>query len=378
MSELVFVLSLFGVFFAYFGYPLTLVLISGIRLRANACGRAPDSVTLIITVHNEERRIREKLENSMSIERPWKEWQIIVASDGSSDRTNDIVMEYADRGVELLEIAGRGGKENAQREAVRKAKGDVLVFSDVATGLEPSGLRQLVSGFRDPSVGCVSSEDRLISNTGQPSGEGAYVRYEMWLRRLESRAGSLVGLSGSLFAARRDVCKDFSSEMQSDFRTVLNSVRLGLRGISDPKAIGIYMDIGDPSKEWDRKVRTIVRGLTVFFKHAELLNPFQYGLFAYQLFCHKLLRWLVPVFLATALVSNVLLATESVGYQVLLAVHLSFYAVGALGWFVGGSLLNYAPIKIPTFFLKVNCSIVVAWWRYLRGDRIVTWTPTVR
>lgn len=378
MWEVVFVLSLFGVFFAYFGYPLTLSLISCIRPRANPSGVDPESVTLIITVHNEERRIREKLENTMSLEKPWRGWQIIVASDGSSDQTNHIVREYADRGVELVEISERGGKENAQRQAVRSAKGDVLVFSDVATKIEPGGLRQLVSGFCDPSVGCVSSEDKLISNTGQPSGEGAYVRYEMWLRRLESRAGSLVGLSGSLFAARRDVCKDFSSEMQSDFRTVLNSVRLGLRGISDPKAIGIYMDIGDPSKEWDRKIRTIVRGLTVFFKHAELLNPFRYGLFAYQLFCHKLLRWLVPGFLIAALVANILLAPYSIVYQILLGMHLLFYAIGVVGWIVGGMLMDVTTIKIPTYFLKVNCSIVVAWWRFIRGDRIVTWTPTVR
>ncbi len=378
MWETTFILSLFGVFFAYFGYPLTLLLISYVRPRGTGYSADPESVTLIITVHNEERRIREKLQNSMLLERPWKVFQIIVASDGSSDRTNEIVMEYADRGVELLEIGDRGGKENAQCQAVRKARGDVLVFSDVATGIEPSGLRQLVSGFRDPSVGCVSSEDRLISNTGQPSGEGAYVRYEMWLRRLESRAGSLVGLSGSLFAARREVCQDFSSEMQSDFRTVLNSVRLGLRGVSDPKAIGVYLDIGDPTKEWDRKIRTVVRGLTVFFRHAELLNPLQYGLFAYQLFCHKLLRWLVPVLLGTALASNGILAIDSVGWQVLLVLQLLFYAIGVIGWVIGGNLLSSNVVKIPTYFLKVNCSIVVAWWRYLRGDRIVTWTPTVR
>lgn len=378
MLEFVFYLSVFAVFFAYFGYPITLMLIAGVRSRGDAQSIEPNSVSLIITVHNEEKRIRDKLENSLALAIPFQKWQIIVASDGSSDRTNEIVREYGPRGVELLEIEKRGGKENAQREAVNKANGEVFVFSDAATLIEPDGIRQLVSNFRDPAVGCVSSEDRLISNTGQPSGEGAYVRYEMWLRRLESRAGSIVGLSGSLFAAREVVCRDFSAEMQSDFRTVLNSVRLGLRGVSDPKAVGIYMDIGNPKKEWDRKVRTIVRGLTVFFKHVELLNPFRYGLFAYQLFCHKLLRWLVPVFLLLAFVSNFFLAPGSERFQVLLAIHGAFYTFGSFGWILGERALDHATVKIPTFFLKVNVSIAVAWWRYLRGDRIVTWTPTVR
>ena len=129
--------------------------------------------------------------------------QVLVASDGSTDATNAIVRSYADRGVELLDVVYRAGKENAQKEAVQYARGDVIVFSDVATILEPRGLLEIVANFADPSVGCVSSEDRLIGQDGKPSGEGFYVRYEMWLRRLESEVHSLVGLSGSFFAARK-------------------------------------------------------------------------------------------------------------------------------------------------------------------------------
>ena len=167
--------------------------------------------------------------------------------------------------------------------------------------MKSNGLREIVSNFADPSIGCVSSEDRLVRNDGQPAGEGLYVQYEMLLRRLESRAYSLVGLSGSFFAARKVVCRDFSANMQSDFKTLLNSIQIGLRGVSDADALGYYLDVADQKKELDRKVRTIIRGLTVFFNHIELLNVFRYGLFAYQFFCHKLLRWLVPLFLVTAL-----------------------------------------------------------------------------
>ena len=124
---------------------------------------------------------------------------------------------YIGSGIELLPIPVRGGKENAQKEALKIAKGDVIVFTDVATMLEPSGIERIVSNFADPTVGCVSSEDRLLGRDGNPSGEGFYVRFEMLLRRLESRVNSLVGLSGSFFAARKSVCRDFSKRYAKRF-----------------------------------------------------------------------------------------------------------------------------------------------------------------
>src|SRR5882672_703822 len=294
MAEMFLIGSVFLIFFAYLGYPVTLLVAGWVRGRDVKRAAVSPSVTYIVTVHNEEARIGDKLDNTLSLDYPKAKLQILVASDGSSDCTNEIVRSYCGQGVELLDIPDRRGKENAQKEAVQSATGDIIVFSDVATTMEAGGLRQLVSSFADPTVGCVSSEDRLLGRDGKPSGEGLYIRYEMWLRALESTANSLVGLSGSLFAARKEVCEDFSGEMQSDFRTVLNSVKLGLRGVSDPLAVGLYQDAADPKREWDRKIRTIIRGLTVFFRHVELLNIFRYGMFSYQLFCHKLLRWMVP------------------------------------------------------------------------------------
>ncbi|MCI0564655.1 MAG: glycosyltransferase family 2 protein [Nitrososphaera sp.] len=377
MAEMLFIGSVFLIFFAYFGYPFTLVLAGWVSGRDVKTAMIVPRVTFIITVHNEEKRIKDKLENTLSLDYPKVQLQILVASDGSTDRTIEIARDYSNRGVELLDIADRAGKENAQKEAVKKATGEVIVFSDVATMLERGGLQQLVSNFADPTVGCVSSEDRLSGRNGKPSGEGFYVRYEMWLRRLESRANSLVGLSGSLFAARKEVCEDFSSEMQSDFRTVLNSIRMGLRGISDPRAIGFYQDGADPTREWDRKIRTVLRGLTVFFGHLDLLNVLQYGLFSYQLFCHKLLRWSVPFFLIFALFSNFILASESLVFFLTLLLHVFFYSLGILG-LRQSELTDKSLIKIPMYFLAVNISILVAWWRYLKGQRTVMWAPTTR
>jgi cellulose synthase/poly-beta-1,6-N-acetylglucosamine synthase-like glycosyltransferase len=317
------------------------------------------------------------MENTIALDYPEQKLQVLVASDGSTDATNDIVKEYAPHGIDLLAFPERRGKENAQKDAVQHATGEIVIFSDVATRLDPHGLKEIVANFADESVGCVSSVDRVIGQDGNPCGEGAYVRYEMWLRRLESQVNSLVGLSGSFFAARREVCADFSGEMQSDFRTVLNSMKLGLRGISDPESIGYYQDISDSKKEFDRKVRTVLRGLTVFFRNLEFLNVFRYGLFSYQYFCHKLLRWLVPLFLFTALAVHTLLSFSSLWYFVFFPFHLAFYAIAIGGWLAKSPPSNGA-MKIPMYFLAVNLAILVAWWRFVRGRRMVMWAPSER
>lgn len=378
MRETLFLASILLIFHAYFGYPISLLLL-GLGRRKNP-RRAPclPSVTIVITAHNEQQKIGRKLDNTLALRYPKEKLQIIVASDGSTDATEEIVRGYTDAGVELLALPERGGKENAQKEAVRLARGEVLVFTDVATMLDPEGLRLIVSNFADPTVGCVSSEDRLIGKDGRVCGEGLYVRYEMWVRSLESRVNSLVGVSGSFFAARREVCRDFSAKMQSDFRTVLNCIKMGLRAVNDPRAIGYYEDIADRRREFDRKVRTVVRGLTVFFEHLEFLNTFRYGLFSYQYFCHKLLRWSVPFWLVVLFCSTALLCLEAWPYAVAFAAQTLFYGLAFWGTKEGGTWSGNPLLRIPVYFVTVNSSVAVAWWRYIRGQRIVAWAPTER
>ncbi len=377
MIEILFGASILLIFYAYFGYPLSLFLMS--FFVSKDVRRAPFSpfTTMIITAYNEEKRIRRKLENTLGLEYPKEKLQIIVASDGSTDRTNEIARGFDKNGVELLEIQDRKGKENAQKEAVKRSEGMIIVFTDVATMLEPGGLKQIISNFADPSIGCVSSEDRFLSKDGKPCGEGLYIRYEMWLRRLECKVNSLVGLTGAFFAARKEVCQDFSEEMQSDFRTVLNSIKLGFRGVTDPRAIAYYQDVADEKHEFDRKTRTVIRGLTVFFRHLEFLNIMKYKFFSYQYFCHKLLRWLVPLFLFIAFVSNAILAWKSFLFLVLFISQLSFFSLAIWG-LTRGTSRSRAFITVPVYFLTVNASIFVAWWKYLRGHRVVMWTPSER
>ncbi|HEY5997811.1 MAG TPA: glycosyltransferase family 2 protein [bacterium] len=369
------------VLYAYAGYPLALWLIGLCRTRSERREFQSEAfcptVTFVIAAHNEERRLPEKLQNTLTLEYPRSRLQVIVASDCSTDATDEIARSYSSDGVTLVRATERKGKENAQRLAVEAATGEVIVFSDVATILQPDGVQRIVRGFADPTVGCVSSVDRFIEADGKVSGEGAYVRYEMLLRRLETRANTLVGLSGSFFAARRAVCTPWATDLPSDFNTVLNSVRHGLRGISDPESVGYYRNIADEKKEYSRKVRTVLRGISTLMRSLSLLNPWTYGLFSWQLFSHKLCRWLVPFALLLALVSNSVLAAKNPLYLATLSVQAVFYAAGVVG-IAAPMVARAALVKIPAFFLIVNMSIVSAWWRYAKGERRTLWTPSQR
>src|SRR5262245_22842289 len=209
LGEIVFWASVALIAYAYVGYPLALGVISLARTRRVEKADISPSVTFIITAHNEEKRIADKLENTLKLAYPHSKLEILVASDCSTDRTDEIVKSYGDRGIQLVRASVRKGKEAAQSLAVAVAKGEILVFSDVATILPERAMSNIVKNFHDRTVGCVSSVDRFVDQHGRASGEGGYVKYEMYLRALETRVNSLVGLSGSFFAARREVCQDW-------------------------------------------------------------------------------------------------------------------------------------------------------------------------
>ncbi len=365
------------VFYAYAGYPLLLLAVGMVRSRLVRKASIQPTVSFIITAYNEEQRIGDKLKNTFQLDYPAQRLQIVVASDCSTDATDEIVRSFDASGVLLVRAATKGGKEAAQKLAVESTSGDILVFSDTATVLEPEAITNIVSNFADETVGCVSSVDRFLDIDGKVSGEGAYVRYEMFLRQLESRVNTLVGLSGSFFAARRAVCMNWAPDLQSDFNTLLNSVRLGLRGVADPDSVGYYKNLSDQRKEYERKVRTVVRGISVFMRSVSLLNPVRYHLFAWQLLSHKLCRWLVPFGMILAFVANALLVSTSAWYRAMFAAQAGFYAL-ASAYLISERLPGIGMLRIPSFFVMVNVSILDAWYRYLRGDRIVSWTPSKR
>jgi hypothetical protein len=365
--------------YSYFLYPVLLKLLPSRKLSNNGVEENINlpRLSLIITAHNEEGRIREKLENTQQIDYPRDLLEITVASDFSTDETDKIVESYAQKGIRLVRADERKGKEYAQLCAILKAKGEILVFSDVATKIPAEALRLLAARFADPLVGALSSEDQFISNDGRVVGEGAYVKYEMWLRRLESDRAGLVGLSGSFFAARREVCEQWDIYSPSDFNTGLNCAKHGMVAITSPDVIGIYSDVKDPGLEYCRKMRTVIRGITAIARHPEVLNPFSMGMFAFQVWSHKIMRWGVPWFMLAFAIVTLMQQGQGMIYDLALAAQLVFYALALAGW-LSPWMRKKAVVRIVFFFVQTNLALAQAALMFLFGKRMTVWTPSQR
>jgi glycosyltransferase involved in cell wall biosynthesis len=373
----VFWLAVLFLAYTYAGYPLLLGLVSRFRKRPHRRAAIAPAVSVIIAAHNEAATISRKLLNCLELDYPADRFEILVASDGSDDDTVEIVRSFAGRGVKLIEIPNRQGKQYAQLQARDAARGEILVFTDVGVELDRDGLRQIISNFADPSVGCVSSEDQLVDQKGSGVGEPLYVRFEMWIRRTESCIGSLVTASGSFFAARRGVCEVWHVDQTSDFFVPLNTVSDGLRAVVDPKSIGRYGNVASESAELRRKIRTIVNGLQVFFSHAHLLNPVRYGFFSWQLISHKLFRWMIPSAMLVLLISNCFLWAAGDFYRLALVAQVGIYAAGLLAM-TGNGFSAWKPVKLAGFFLLGNAATLMAWFYFLSGEKFVSWQPTQR
>jgi cellulose synthase/poly-beta-1,6-N-acetylglucosamine synthase-like glycosyltransferase len=357
--------------FTYVGYPVILMLFARVSPRRTHPGDFSPPLSLIIAVHNGEAALKQKLEASLALEYAGPV-EIIVASDGSTDATHRIAESFAERGVQLVRLPERGGKEAAQAAAIAAATGDILVFTDVSAELDPGALAAIVRPLSDPAVGSVSSEDRVDS----AGGEGAYVRFEMALRRLENRASTLVGLSGSFFAIRRELGTPWPHDLASDFRSALETIRRGFRAVSEPAATARFRAADDVAREWPRKVRTVRRGLAVLASYRDLLHP-RFGRAAFSVWGHKLARFTSPFALLGMLLASAAAAPASPAAAALLAAQLAAYLVGGLA-LLSPPVAAWAPARLAGFFILVNASMLVAWGYHLSGRRAVVWEPTRR
>jgi glycosyltransferase involved in cell wall biosynthesis len=369
--------SLAVISWSYVGYFVIMGLLSQIRPKAVKRENWFPQISLIITAYNEEKRITQKLGNSLELDYPKDKLEIIVVSDASTDATEAIVRSFSHEEVKLLIMPERHGKHYAQYRGILSSKSDIVVLTDATTFLEKDALSKIVRSYADPSVGCVSGEDRPESAGGEVSGEGAYVRYEMKLRSFEERVDSIVGASGSFFSVRKSLCSAWIDDMSSDFYMPIVARMNGYRAVVDHEAFGVYRVVSDSSLEFERKVRTVVHGLEVLFHFRGIMNPFKYGGYAFQMISHKLCRWLVPFALVVTLVANLALVKEGFVYQLGLVGQAVLYVAALLGYFIRG-LRRLSLFKIPLFFAMVNLSILVAWYKYLSGDKYVVWVSTRR
>jgi cellulose synthase/poly-beta-1,6-N-acetylglucosamine synthase-like glycosyltransferase len=378
LAEVAFWLSAAALGYTYVGYPLLVLVVSRLRPRPvrRAEGHEPE-VSVIITAYNEERDLAAKLENTLALDYPKERLEVIVASDCSSDRTDEIARSFAARGVRLHRQQTRRGKTAAQNAAVALARGEVVLFSDATTMYQPDVLRVMAPSFADPSVGCVAGRLVYVDPEGTSTGQGArsYWGYETFLKQHESRACSLIGASGCLYAVRRSAYVPLYEEACSDFIIATKMVEQGLRTIYEPEAVSTEETNRRSDKEFKMRVRVIAQTYTDLWRHRRMLNPLRGGFYSVELLSHKVLRYAVPVFLAILFAASAALAPASRLYALAFFAQALCYLAAGLSLALERAGIHSRLLALPGYFVLANAAAVVAFYKFLRGERYARWEP---
>lgn len=376
--EAIFWLSVAAIGYAYVGYPLLLIVLSRLRPRPVRSGHWTPSVTVIIAAYNEERDLAAKLENTLALDYPPSHLEIIVTSDCSSDRTDEIARSFASRGVKLHRQEQRHGKTAAQNAAVTKARGEIIVFSDATTHYRPDVLRLMMPAFADKSVGCVTGrviyQDEKDSSVG--TGTQSYWNYEFFLKRHESAVCSLIGVCGCMYAVRASAYIPLYNEACSDFIIATTMVEQGLRAVYVPEAVCSEEPNRQAKKELAARVRIISQTFSDLWRNRKVLNPFRSGFYAVQLWSHKLMRYLVPVFLIAIFFASAVLATRSAFYAAVFVMQVAFYLAALVSSILERLGVTFSLLALPQYFVITNLASLIAFVKFLTGERYTRWEPS--
>jgi cellulose synthase/poly-beta-1,6-N-acetylglucosamine synthase-like glycosyltransferase len=376
-AELIFWLSAAAFFYTYAGYPLLVFIVSHLRGRDVRRADYEPVVTIIITAYNEERDLRAKLENTLQLDYPQEKIEIIVASDCSTDRTDEIALSFASRGVKLLRQPVRLGKTAAQNASVLEAKGEIILFSDATTLYNRDVLRRMMPDFADESVGCVAGRLIYVDPSRSVTGQGArsYWEYETFIKRHESRARSLIGASGCLYSVRRSAYVPMYPEACSDFLIATIMVEQGLRAVFEPDAVCTEETNHRSDRELAMRVRIITQTFTDLWRHRSMMNPLRSGFYAVELFSHKVMRYLVPFFLVAVFASSIALATQHAFYAMAALLQALFYLAALAGWLFEAAGIRVRLLALPQYFVLANLASLLACYKFLRGERYARWEP---
>jgi cellulose synthase/poly-beta-1,6-N-acetylglucosamine synthase-like glycosyltransferase len=357
--------------YANLGYPVLLLAWASLRPRPFLTGVREPSVTVVVAAHNEAAGIEARLQNLLALDYPKERLEIVLGLDGCDDGTADRAHAYTAKGVRVTAFASRRGKPSVLNALVPTANGEVVVFGDARQRYDPKALRALVAPFADPQVGAVSGELILTEGDGKPleRGLGFYWRCEKAIRRSESRVGSVVGVTGAIYAIRRELFEALPPDtILDDVLLPMRIARRGYRVVFEPGARAYDHAPGSPTGEFARKVRTIGGNFQLFARERWLLgfgNPLWL-----QTVSHKGLRLLTPVLLALALATNLLLLDQP-AFALLLAVQVAFYAVALVGHALRD--VRIPGLAAPYVACLLACATAVAFLSYLTGQQKVTW-----
>lgn len=369
------IISLAAIFYIYLGYPILISVLRFLFPRPVRKAEILPRVSLIIAAHNEENDIADKIRNSLSLDYPADRFEIIVASDSSTDATDQIVRSFESQGVILCRQEARRGKTRAQYNAALASKGEILVFSDATTLYARDALRKIVRSFADPEVGCVAGQLVYVreKTSSIDTGCRSYWNYEKVIKEHESRLGSLIGVSGCCYAVRRSCQAKLPPEMIDDFVIATEIHKLGLRTVYEPEALTLEETNSAVRDEFRMRVRIIEQTLRALVHYRNVFN--KGDLFAFQMISHKMLRYSVPLWLLIALAANSYLAIDGGFFLYTLIIQLMGYSAAILGWLADRLGISVGLLSIPYYFMLVNVATVVAIFKFVIGDSHVVWEP---
>ena len=380
LLEVIFWSSLVLIGVTYVLYPALMWLAGRRRLSQQSALPARQdwpTVTLVIAAYNEEAVIGAKIENSLALDYPRDRLEVMVVSDASTDRTDEIVRSYAGQGVVLARQSVRRGKSAGLTSAVPGARGELLVFSDANSMYRPDAVKQLVMPFEDETTGYVVGAQTYVTDEASSvsRSETLYWNVELAIKAGESRFSSVVGGDGAIFALRKALFEPLLDDDISDFVTPLRIVAQGYRGVFQPSAVCTEETAQDYGGEFRRKVRIINQALHGVLRARQALNPWRTGLFAFQLFFHKVVRWFVPYLLLLFFASSLFLTVLGGGwiYTLALAAQLLAYA---LAWQFSRTPQRALPLaSLCFYFCLANLAALQATLGVMTGRSISTWTP---
>ena len=373
MIALLFWICVGLVIYIYIGYPLL------IGWLARTFGREPDRkpirprVSFLIPAYNEQAHIEAKLRNSLALDYPRELLEIVVANDGSTDRTVEIIGSFAGRGIRMESMPSNIGKTAMLGRVMPSLSGEIVVFSDTSSQLEPSALLRLVENFADPRVGCVSGLYRLLSSDDdlRGQGEGLYWRYETGIKAQESRLHSILGAHGAFYAIRRELfAKLKRGSVNDDYLIPMRIVQQGFRAVYDPRAVAWERESASIGGEFARRKRIAVGNCQQMVELREMLHP-RYGWVAFSFFSHKVLRTLAPVFLLALLLLSFGLPTP--WRMVSLSLQFLLYGSAALGYICQRSGYTVRWLAPPLYFTLGNLAMLAGLWIYLFRRRSISW-----
>lgn len=375
------------VLYTYIGYGIVIGILVKIKARFKPApvydAEAPSpTVAFVVAAYNEEDYIREKIANSLALEYPKDKLRIVFVTDGSSDRTPEIVKEYPD--IALMHEDERRGKIHAMHRAMGHIEEEIVIFSDANTELNPDALQQIVKHYQNPKVGEVAGEKRIKvmeKDTASGAGEGIYWKYESWLKKMDSAFYTVVGAAGELFSIRTKLYVPVPpNSILDDFMLSLRVAQKGYQVKYEPQAQAWEEPSSSVKEEFKRKIRICAGGIQSILWLLPLLNIFRYGWLSFQYISHRVLRWtLTPLALVAILGINVGLALQgSMFYQVILVLQVGFYLIALLGWWLQKKKLKIKGLFIPYYFVVMNLSVFLGFWRFVKGQQSVMWEKAKR